>query len=375
MLLLYLLLLITVQTLATSISSIVIFRKYLFSKLTPELALTVLLLLLTLWGIFFATGSLIADSNIADLLFRVGVSFGTAGFIIIYIFIISLVGKTNRLQDIPIFSVIIFLYGVFFTSVIFYDGIETVWVQEEQMHTIIFKSLIVRLSFIFLALIIGVHLILTVEQYLFSPLRKQKYASKKTKYQLYLLLISAIISIFGSSIASAASIFLPPQLKTIPFHALVLIGSLAMLGAYLVMSSTPYLLSCKPIALYVVTDEGIPLFTFKFIKFVVDEALLAGLITAFKYMGKKTLKTYSEIKYVMWRSLSMTFVEKKNVQFVIISEEYHQLLYQALKTFADTFCKKYSPHMKAETREISLFKDAIMLIEQTFPFVVVTKNK
>lgn len=364
-----LLIILSLQTLVTFVSLVIILNRYLKSKLTPELLLSIFFFLLTLWGLFFTIGGVLKSNLIlATILLKCGLVLGTAGFIFLYFFTVIIFGSRVNYFT---FGLLTSLYSVFITSVFVYNDVDITWSNEVGMFVLVFQTHTPRILFFLLATIVGIRLIYESYKIIFLRFKKLLNVSKTTRRQFTLLLLAAYIGIFGDAIGSVIAYFLPAQTRLLPFHILVAISTILILFAYLMAPQVPYIIASRPIMLYVANEDGIPIFSFKFAKIPIDESLFGAIIAALIQFGKHTLKTHEEIKNIRWENLTMTFKAHEYLRFIIISEGYHPLLYKALETFTERFIKKYNDKLSPDVRDITLFKDAVYLVKEAFPFIVI----
>jgi len=337
------LILITLQTIITSLAFYLIARQYSKNRLRPEFFLSMLFLLMSIWGFMSILGGLVKSYYLATIFFKIGITAGISGFIIIYLFIEDLLGTDfNILHS---FSLLVF-YTTAIVSIVIYDEAAPIFCEDVGIYVLVFKTLLPRISFMLISLAVGLYSIIITIRYLLNSLRRLKYVNKLAYQQVWLLLTSAAVSILGSMILSYIAMFLPMGYKTAPFHIVVAIGAVLILLAYIISPKTPYLVTTDPIALYVVSEEGLPLFTFNFTgEKRVNDILIGGMFSALIHFGRETLGAYEDVVTILWGNISITFEHKDSVIFALASRRNHKLLNQVLRIFMERFYEEYKEYL------------------------------
>ncbi|MCD6515050.1 MAG: hypothetical protein J7L07_09030 [Candidatus Odinarchaeota archaeon] len=364
---------ITLQTIITLLAFCLIFRQYSKNRLRPEFLLSMLFLLMGIWGLMSVLGGLCKTYYLAVIFFKIGITAGIGGFLAIYLFIEDLLGRGFNLFHL---STLLIFYTISIVSIVIYNEAGPVFCEETGIYVLVFKTLLPRISFMLISLAVGLYSIVITIRYLLRSLKRLKYINKTAYHQVWLLLSSSVISILGSMILSYIAMFLPIGYKTAPFHIVVAIGTVLILLAYIISPKTPYLVTTDPIALYVVSEEGLPLFTFNFTgEESVNDILIGGMFSALIHFGRETLGVYEDIVTILWGDISITFEHKDSVIFALASRRNHNLLNQVLRMFMERFYEEYKEYIvnsKAK-RKTSVFEGAIRIVEEVFPFISVPK--
>jgi len=367
------LILITLQTIITSLAFYLIARQYSKNRLRPEFFLSMLFLLMSIWGFMSILGGLAKSYYLATIFFKIGITAGISGFITIYLFIEDLLGTDFNIFH--SFSLLVF-YTTAIVSIVIYDEAAPVFCEDVGIYVLVFKTLLPRISFMLISLAVGLYSIIITIRYLLNSLKRLKHVNKLAYQQVWLLLTSAAVSILGSMILSYIAMFLPMGYKTAPFHIVVAIGAVLILLAYIISPKTPYLITTDPIALYVVSEEGLPLFTFNFTgEKRVNDILIGGMFSALIHFGRETLGAYEDVVTILWGNISITFEHKDSVIFALASRRNHKLLNQVLRIFMERFYEEYKEYLvdSKAVRKTSAFEGAIKIIEEVFPFISVPK--
>ena len=358
------------QMILMSTAFVITLFKFIKTKFLSIFLLCLLFLFLDLWSIFTLIGSIIGVAYLADIYLRVGILFGATGFLWIILFISSLF--TSKINYYVLFlSTIIF--GMFLASVAFYRAARGIWIPELNGYMLIFVSHVPRITFFLLAATTGIYALWVTIKYIMKPLKHQKNISHLSKIQITFFLFAEIITIVGSAVASYLTSYLPYYYRLIPFLILVTIGTLLILIGYLISPKIPYLVTAEPLYLYVVTDEGITIFSYNFIKReLLDprKTIVGEIVHAIIQFGKNTLGLYKQLSTVAWGDLILTVEPNKGFTVLLVSKRYHHFLRASLKLFATYFKEKFGDELAKQKhfKKLTLF-DARDLLENAFPFL------
>ena len=363
------------QIVLMSLAFVITLLKFIKSKFLSIFLLSILFLFLDLWSILTLIGSITHDANLADMYLRTALIFGVAGFLSIILFISSLF--TSKANYYVLFSSTI-VFGMFLASVAFYKSATGIWVPEVNGYLLIFMNPIPRITFFALAAITGIYSLWVTIKYIAKPLSHQKNVSRLSKIQIALFLVAEVISLFGSAVASYISRYLPYYFRLIPFLILVTIGTLLILLAYFVSPKIPYLITAEPLYLYVVTEEGITIFSYNFIKQELLDSkntLVGEVIHAIIQFGKNTLGLYKQLSTVAWGDFILTVEANSDFTVLLVSRRFHHLLQSSLKLFATYFRERFGNELKTQRRfkKLNVF-DARDLLEKAFPFLTLKEE-
>jgi len=358
-----------------SLAFIITFFKFIKSKFLSVLLLSLFFLFLDAWSIFTLIGSVIGDASLADIYLRTGVIFGAAGYLFIILFISSLF--TSRVNYYVLYlSTLVF--GMFLASVAFYEGAKGIWVPELNGYLLIFLNTIPRITFFILAMITGIYSLWITIMYIVKPLRYQKNVARVSKIQVALFLFAEVIAIVGSGISSYFTKYLSYSYRLIPFLVLVIIGTILILVSYLISPTIPYLISAQPLYLYVVSSDGITIFSYSFIKQELldpKNTLVGEIVHAIIQFGKHTLGLYKQLSTVSWGDFILTIETNDNFTVLLVSRRFHHLLQSSLNLFTTYFRKKFGKELttQAHFKKLNMF-DARDLLEKAFPFLALKKE-
>ena len=158
------------------------------------------------------------------------------------------------------------VFGMFLASVAFYEGAKGIWVPELNGYLLIFLNAIPRITFSYSCN--DYWHILSLDYYYVhcKTLKIPKNVARVSKIQVALFLFAEVIAIVGSGISSYFTKYFSYSYQLIPFLVLVIIRTILILVSYLISPTIPHLISAQPLYLYVVSSDGITIFSYSFIK-------------------------------------------------------------------------------------------------------------
>ena len=363
------------QIILMLIAFIITHYRFIKSKFLSILLLSLLFFLLAIWSIFTLVGSMSKDAIMADICLRTGVLFGTAGFILIVLFISSLFSSRANYY---VFFVATAVYGMFFASVAYYKGAMGIWIADLNGYLLVFIDPIARFTFFVLALITVAYSLWVTIAYVAKPLRYQKNISWVSKVQITLFLLAEIIAIGGSAAGSYLTKGLPFSERLTPFLLVVNIGTILILVGYLLSPRIPYLITAQPLYLYVVSEDGITIFSYNFLKQEILDAkgtLVGEIVHAIIQFGRQTLGLYTQLSTISWGDYILTTEVSESFTVLLVSRRYHHYLKSSIRLFAKYFNEKFGEELKKQTRfkKLNLF-DACDILEKAFPFLTIKKK-
>ena len=270
------------------------------------------------------------------------------------------------------------VFGMFLASVAFYEGAKGIWVPELNGYLLIFLNAIPRITFSYSCN--DYWHILSLDYYYVhcKTLKIPKNVARVSKIQVALFLFAEVIAIVGSGISSYFIKYLSYSYQLIPFLVLVIIRTILILVSYLISPTIPYLISAQPLYLYVVSSDGITIFSYSFIKQELldpKNTLVGEIVHAIIQFGKHTLGLYKQLSTVSWGGFILTVETNDNFTVLLVSRRFHHLLQSSLNLFTTYFRKKFGKELKTQAhfKKLNMF-DARDLLEKAFPFLALKKE-
>ena len=354
-----------VQVVLTMLAAIIIFRSYIGSRLTSELYLGLLFLLLTVWGLVeIAVSQPIFGREWLPVLRPLSLILGPCSFVFTYLFITDIV---ERKHNLVVFGAILVPLGVLSASAVIYENAHGVWLVG--IRTLI-SNTIIPYSILFTSLVSGVYLIYKMAQF-YRSLAKMPRWSGRVRQQLILILLGCAISNFGFFIAVLAQMMLKLGLlfHITMSHYVAAWGALIILFAYMMIPHAPYMLMAHPSQLIVIHESGLPCFVYNFSEEVMDEMLLSGLLRAIFSVGDEFFGAYRGIRQFIWGEANVLVKPITSAMVVLISLRHHPLLNSKVEDFAYLFNRKYKDILPQWSGDPTVFKDAYKILEAVFPFI------
>lgn len=346
---------------------------YYYNKLKTNIILCILLSLLGLWGLLtFLSLRYIYSVVISYFLLKVGFSFGILAHVAFLFLIIVSLPKSLRSY---VYSCIgTALATALILSITLYDELVIVYSQTHRRYIFTFASIMFPVSFTLMSLIEGIIVIDAFSNLFVKSLRHIDIARLESKLQLIILLAAIVITVHGNLAIGIVYIFLSESMASSFFylHSFILASVIALAVSHFTNPLLPYLIMARPIELYVIEQSGIPIYRYQFVRELkYDDFLISGMLSVFIRLGKCIFGS-SALKYIDWEDLKLTIISKQNLAFILVTETYNDLIYNALNAFSEKFLEKFSAELsdKDFKSKIYLFREADDLIKEIFTFVI-----
>ena len=358
-------LVIFIQAVLTLLAAAIILRSYIRSRLTPELYLGLLFLVLTAWGVVRVALLVSAlEVGVASLFRILGVVLGPGSFVLTYLFITDLV---ERRHNLPVLAVLLTATGVLLASALIYESASGVWVRG--IKTLI-SNRIIPTCILVMSVTSGFYLIYKIIQLYRELLRMVRWRTR-VKQQILLTLLGCVVGNFGFLVAAflQVALRLKPIVYTAMVHYLVAWGALIILIAYRLAPHAPYMLMARLTQLLVIHESGLPCFTYNFSEVPIDEMLLSGLLRAIFSVGDEFFGWHTGLRQFVWGEANVLVRPITSAMVVLVSQRHHPLLNSKIESFARLFNSRFERILPHWTGDTSVFSGAVELIEQVFPFV------
>jgi hypothetical protein len=167
-------------------------------------------------------------------------------------------------------------------------------------------------------------------------------------------------------------IFVWWQPGTIPSLVFMISGLLLMTVVWASFPQLLYILPFKASSLTVISDSGIPLFSYSWVQKddPASEVLFSGMMLGISTILKESLQK----GFVREISLdqSKLLLERSTVHsitFVLVSTKTTKSLVDALILFAERFVKSFEENLGSHVIAPEIFSDADLLVSECFPFL------
>ncbi|MHA1276835.1 MAG: hypothetical protein ACTSQ8_06580 [Candidatus Helarchaeota archaeon] len=160
---------------------------------------------------------------------------------------------------------------------------------------------------------------------------------------------------------------------TMPLQA---IGLFIFTSIYLSDIDYLYRLPNDTFMLMVVAKSGVPLHSVKLKtrkQVKIEGDLLSGLLSAINNVFQEVFKVNSTIRKISSEEVHILLEPGSEIISIIITDKISYFLDIALKRYAREFEKMFSEELRAKTRDIAAYHDAIKLIQPIFPFFIIDK--
>ncbi|MFW9915167.1 MAG: hypothetical protein ACFFGZ_06105 [Candidatus Thorarchaeota archaeon] len=246
-------------------------------------------------------------------------------------------------------------------------------IQEEDVSYFLFGNL--------LSLLLGLLLIFTTIWGFQTLTKAREFAvNPKQDRQQQLIsfgLLGAFLGPLFVNILGIAGYRMSSSLKQLAFFTLVTIPSL-LIGLGIVVIALVYAWSKEAIllqpqqlySLFVVNQDGLPLFTFQFVnrppEEIADLALTAGVLNAIASILKETVGGGEDVREIVTEN--RIIMAKRGTEFIsiLIAERASSFVHQALIRFTAVFDAEFGSHIQKFAGEIEIFKDATHLVRSMF---------
>ncbi|MFX0101405.1 MAG: hypothetical protein ACFFCS_17655 [Candidatus Hodarchaeota archaeon] len=334
------------------ISTIVMFKQYLYQKTRSSLYMTLLWLFFFLYASTQTLGMVIKISSL--VLFSLVFLIISGYFVILMVESISRASVDSRK--------IFFLTAIsgFFLYTIYRPGRPlTVYVDGELQYNTDPDFIIAQFLFI---LYIGIALLhCFYKVYKNSPKKMKSIAAINLLGMFFITIISDV------SVTLRLSEYIPQ------FHMICIgIGSFLTSYAFWRKPQLAYILPFKALRLSVIdTNTGLPLFSFDWVKDpkLVDQNLLSSMLQGLSMVLDEAVNRgkISEIK--LDNGLIILEQDKQYpIVFALITTKTSQILRDSLKNFSECFIEKYSNEFQNST-QTHLFERATVHIPECFPLI------
>ncbi|MHA2232589.1 MAG: hypothetical protein ACXAB4_08850 [Candidatus Hodarchaeales archaeon] len=246
-------------------------------------------------------------------------------------------------------------------------------IQEENVSYFLFGNL--------LSLLLGLLLIFaTIWGYKVLNKAREFAVNPKQDRQQQMITYGLIGSFLGPlvvNIVGIAGYRMSSSLKQVAFVALLTLPSL-LIGLGIVVVALVYAWSKEAIllqpqqlySLFVVNQNGVPLFTFQFVQRPPDEmadlALTGGVLNAIASILKETVGGGENVQEIITES--RIIIAKRGTEFIsiLIAERASSFVHQALIRFTAGFDREFGSYIQNFTGEVDIFKDATNLVRSMF---------
>ncbi|MFX0115540.1 MAG: hypothetical protein ACFFB3_13410, partial [Candidatus Hodarchaeota archaeon] len=186
-------------------------------------------------------------------------------------------------------------------------------------------------------------------------------------------LIAALLGPLFVNMIALAGYHTDSGMKQFAFFTLVTLPSL-LIGLGIVIIALVYAWSKEAIllqpqqlySLFVVNQDGLPLFTFQFVQRPPDEitdlALTAGVLNAIATILKETVGSGEDVREITTEN--RIIIAKRGTEFIsiLIAERASSFVHQALIRFTAAFDKAFDSYIQDFTGEIDIFQSANNLV-------------
>ena len=350
-----------------------LFKAYRKLKLTPDLCIFALSATVISSGILEVLSKLILDYSLASFLIRLNIVIGTFEIILVLLIFSNLYPwKLNWL----VFAISLLVYGMFISSLFLVSGgLVIIWNPELQGYIAQSQTGFTLLFNVTLGVIVNFYTLFVIYHYLTKYIRTQKHLPFRVRLQGYLFFLYIELSLVGCSLIGYLGSIYHLSYTALLFYIVVLAGTVLLLGAYIISPSAPHLIVSEPIALYVVSDTGVPLFQFMFTnKEQHTDTFVGGILSAINEFCKKTLGVDENFSMIYWRDLTIISKIEGNIMFILLSRKYFKYIEVLLDRFSKEFLKKCSMLISPNKKTYNLSeikKRCRYIVGDTFSFIEV----
>lgn len=268
-------------------------------------------------------------------------------------------------------SLVLFLVGLITGLLGQKDQIQPI--QEENVSYFLFGNLLsISLGFLLVFTTFWGYQVLTkAREFAVNP--KQDRQQQMIAYGL----IGAFLGPLFVNIIGIAGYRMSSSMKQFAFFTLVTFPSL-LIGIGIVVISLVYAWSKEAIllqpqqlySLFVVNQDGLPLFTFQFVQRppeeIADLALTAGVLNAIASVLKETVGGGEDVREIITEN--RIIIAKRGTEFIsiLIAERASSFVHQALIRFTSAFDREFGSYIQNFSGEIDVFKGAKNLVRSMF---------
>lgn len=201
--------------------------------------------------------------------------------------------------------------------------------------------------------------------------------SENHKKQLGKMRVSVVLIFFAATIIEAISIFLimDPVYESLGIILRFVIASLSIgIGMFYMghaYSSSKQLSLLQPQKmeyLMVINNAGLPLYDYNFRKSDLNQEsiLISGAIQAITILMREAFGISSNIKMIKFEDKDILVIIKKQVAFLLVTENVSIFLTNSLKKFSDVFLEKYNIKIESFNGDIAIFETATEMLLNSF---------
>jgi hypothetical protein len=253
--------------------------------------------------------------------------------------------------------------------------------QNDQIQPIEEDSVAYFLFGMPLAILLGLLLIsATIWGYHVLAKAREFAVNPKQDQQQQLIAFGLIAALLGPlfvNMIALAGYHMDSGMKQFAFFTLIILPSL-LIGLGIVVIALVYAWSKEAIllqpqqlySLFVVNQDGLPLFTFRFIQRspgeITDLALTAGVLNAIATILKETVGSGEDVREITTEN--RIIIAKRGTEFIsiLIAERASSFVHQALIRFTAAFDKAFDSYIQDFTGEIDIFQSANNLVRSIF---------
>ncbi|MHA2273084.1 MAG: hypothetical protein ACXACI_14560 [Candidatus Hodarchaeales archaeon] len=349
-------------------SIVLLFRRYHQTRAPQILPLLIMVLTMVIFAINGILVLVATQQSVSEV-------FGPISVLLLLICYVAFAFWLTGLTRNSLFSgetgLVLFLVGLIAGLVGQKDQIQPI--QEEDVSYFLFGNL--------LSILLGFLLIFTtIWGYRVLTKAREFAVNPKQDRQQQLIVFGLLGAFLGPLFVNVIGIVgyrMNSSMKQFAFFTLVTIPSL-LIGLGIVVISIVYAWSKEAIllqpqqlySLFVVNQDGLPLFTFQFVhrppEEIADLALTAGVLNAIASILKETVGGGEDVREIITEN--RIIIAKRGTEFIsiLIAERASSFVHQALIRFTAAFDTEFGSHIQKFAGEIEIFKDATHLVRSMF---------
>jgi len=122
--------------------------------------------------------------------------------------------------------------------------------------------------------------------------------------------------------------------------------------------------------LFVLTKDGVSLYEYSFGIEIQDPALISAMIAALTNFVREATGSKKALRTVDQEDKKVILYHGDYVTVALLSEKDLPIIHKRIKNFTEAFEEQYGTHLKGWTGEVTMFKDAEVILSKQFPLDV-----